>query len=410
MISTVASTGAGLGLKIPLLSNPWTAAALGIAELAPTLKNALGIGTAHLKANEFTKYQTPMGNEIIDLIKQYNQTQDPSIIQQVSNKWNELSTLGQSFAAQGGDQAKVWKQAQDTLKFIPGFLKDTGFTGTSSGASGTNAGDSNNFDFNNLNLGNFDFGNFINSLTSDKSGGNMGFDLGSLIRAIPSLAGINKNNTAGGNSSNASIPDWMKYLLPGLAGIGGGLSNRPATSTTTVSPTNLTSSSISTSTPNLDPGATGLRSNIIDQYMTLLNQDPNLKGYESSQLSDINRGYGAQATNLEGNLAARGITGPAAATSMQNLENQRFGAGINLRNQIPLLARGLKEDTLSKALTGFSGLVPSYGSTGTSGGTQSSSGVTTTGTKSGNIAGGAFSGASQALALLLGMGAFNRPT
>src|SRR5437762_5333586 len=150
MISTVAST-TGLGLKIPLLSNPWTAAALGVATLAPILKNALGIGTAHLKANEFTKYQTPMGNEIIDLIKQYNQTQDPSIIQQVSNKWNELSSLGQSFAAQGGDQAKVWKQAQDTLKFIPGFLKDTGFTGAPSGTTGagSNTGD---FSYNNLNL------------------------------------------------------------------------------------------------------------------------------------------------------------------------------------------------------------------------------------------------------------------
>src|SRR5206468_6370764 len=134
-------------------------------------------------------------------------------------------------------------------------------------------------------------------------------------------------------------------------GIGGGLSNRPTTSTSTVSPTASTYSSI----PNLDPNATGLRSNIIDQYMTLLNQDPNLKGYESSQLSDINRGYGAQRTNLEGNLAARGITGPAAETSLANLENQRFGAGINLRNQIPLLARGLKEDTLQKALAGFGG-------------------------------------------------------
>src|SRR5438132_8248323 len=264
MISTVAATTAGsLGLKIPLLSNPWTAAALGVAELAPVLKNALGIGTAHLKANEFTKYQTPMGNEIIDLIKQYNQTQDPSIIQQVSNKWNQLSTLGQSFAAQGGDQAKVWKQAQDTLKFIPGFLKDTGFTGS---PSGTNAGDgnSNNFDFNNLNLGNFDFGNFINSLTSDKSGGNMGFDIGSLLKSLPSLAGINLGggNAAAGSSSNSSVPDWMKFLLPVLAGVGGALSNRPTSSTSTVSPSNLTSSSTSTSTPNLDPGATGLRSNI----------------------------------------------------------------------------------------------------------------------------------------------------
>src|SRR6267142_2924554 len=151
MISTVAATTAGsLGLKLPFLTNPWTAAALGVAELAPVLKNALGIGTAHLKANEFTKFQTPMGNEIIDLIKQYNQTQDPSLIQQVSNKWNELSTLGQSFAAQGGQQNKVWQQAQDTLKFIPGFLKDVGFTGSPTGNSG-NTGDSN---FNILNLGN----------------------------------------------------------------------------------------------------------------------------------------------------------------------------------------------------------------------------------------------------------------
>jgi len=409
MISTVAATTAGsLGLKLPFLTNPWTAAALGVAELAPVLKNALGIGTAHLKANEFTKFQTPMGNEIIDLIKQYNQTQDPSLIQQVSNKWNELSTLGQSFAAQGGQQNKVWQQAQDTLKFIPGFLKDVGFTGSPSGTGSSNIGSTGDPSYNNLNLGNFDFSNFINSLTSDKSGGSMGFDIGSLLKSLPDLIGTlgGRNNAAGGSSSSESIPSWMKFLLPTLGGVAGGLSNRPTTSTSTVSPT--TSSFSSTSTPNLDPGATGLRSNIIDQYMALLKQDPNLSGYESSQLSGINKGYADQATNLEGNLAARGITGPAAATSMQSLENQRFGAGINLRNQIPLLARGLKEDTLSKAMAGFSGLVPSYGTTGT--GTQNTSGVTTTGTQSGNVAGGAFSGASQALALLLGMGAFNRPT
>src|SRR5439155_15793336 len=140
----------------------------------PVLKNALGIGTAHLKANEFTKYQTPMGNEIVDLIKQYNQTQDPSLIQQVANKWNQLSTLGQSFAAKGGQESKVWQQAQDTLKFIPGFLKDVGYTGTPSGIGSANAGDSNNSDYNNLNLGNFDFGNFINSLTSSGSSGSNG--------------------------------------------------------------------------------------------------------------------------------------------------------------------------------------------------------------------------------------------
>src|SRR5438132_6221770 len=199
MISTVAATTAGsLGLKIPLLSNPWTAAALGVAELAPILKNALGIGTAHLKANEFTKYQTPMGNEIVDLIKQYNQTQDPSLIQQVANKWNQLSALGQSFAAKGGQENKVWQQAQDTLKFIPGFLKDVGYTGTPSGSSGTNlnSGDSNNFDFNNLNLGNFDFGNFINSLTSkenDGSNGGNNMDWGSLLGSLGSLAGLGRN-------------------------------------------------------------------------------------------------------------------------------------------------------------------------------------------------------------------------
>src|SRR5947207_13551628 len=187
MISTVASIGAGLGLKIPLLSNPWTAAALGVAELAPVLKNALGIGTTHLKANEFTKFQTPMGNEIIDLIKQYNQTQDPSLIQQVSNKWNQLSSLGQSFAAKGGQENKVWQQAQDTLKFIPGFLKDVGYNGTPSGNTGNNLNSGNTGDpsFNNLNLGNFDFSNFVNSLTSDKSGGNM--DWGNLLKSLPGL-------------------------------------------------------------------------------------------------------------------------------------------------------------------------------------------------------------------------------
>src|SRR5207244_13440851 len=124
-------------------------------------------------------------------------------------------------------------------KFIPGFVKDIGYTGSSSGAS-RSSGDSNNSDYNNLNLGNFDFGNFINSLTSSGSSGSNGgnMDWGSIIKAGLGVTGLPTFNLPGGNSSgssggssSSSAPDWMKFLLPLLGGLGGGLSNRPSTFT-----------------------------------------------------------------------------------------------------------------------------------------------------------------------------------
>ena len=180
-----------------------------------------------------------------------------------------------------------------------------------------------------------------------------------------------------------TAPDWMKFLLPILSGGAGALSNRPSTITTTQN-------------PNLPKDAQDLRGNIVSQYQGLLNQDPNLSGYESSGLSQINQGFEDQRKTLEGNLAARGITGPAAETAMQNLENQRFSQGTQFRNQIPLLQTQMKSDILGKAMGGFTGLMPSYG-------------VTSTQNLPGNILGGGLTGASQALAMLLGMGAFNKP-
>jgi len=400
---------AGLASKLPFLTNPWTAAGLAVAELAPILKNALHIGTAHLNANNIVQgVENPFG----DAMKQISSK--GGSITDLQNAYNTYLQGVKGFQSKGGDNAKVagqsltnpslwntfntlWGQLGGGTPPTPGTDLNTLSTNNSGNINSGSTGDSSNFDINDLSKslgGNMGFGDLL-SLVSNfgnfggggtgSDTGTKGFDWGGLLKlggGVLNAVGGN-NSGAGGAGGMGSSPDWMKFLLPILSGGAGALSNRPSTITTTQN-------------PNLPKDAQDLRGNIVSQYQGLLNQDPNLAGYESSGLSQINQGFEDQRKTLEGNLAARGITGPAAETAMQNLENQRFSQGTQFRNQIPLLQTQMKSDILGKAMAGFGGLMPSYGATSTQ-------------NLPGNILGGGLTGASQALAMLLGMGAFNKP-
>lgn len=178
----------------------------------------------------------------------------------------------------------------------------------------------------------------------------------------------------GGNQNNG--PDWNKLLTALLAFTSGSLENR-----------SQKSSSTSTSTPVYGPEENGFKNNLISGWTDFMNKDPDLTGYTANQISDTNRLYGMQQQNRQGELAARGITGPAASAALTNLDDQRFAKNVQTRNEQPLLARQLKTDALSKAGSFFGTLKP-----GTSAFTSSET--------SGNILGG---GLNSLLAYLLGL-------
>lgn len=184
--------------------------------------------------------------------------------------------------------------------------------------------------------------------------------------------GVNLNIGGGGsNGSSNSNNDYLKWLLPLLAGITGGLDNRAQKTT---------------STPTFDPQVTPLRNTSIDQYMKLLTEDPDLKGYTASQTGEINRQSDVQKRLAEETAASKGVYGPAVATSLNNVDANRFANITKLKQGVPLLSRQLKSD----ALTSVGNFVNQNK------GTQ----VDT----SGNVLGGAFGGTTELLAYLYGLG------
>lgn len=176
----------------------------------------------------------------------------------------------------------------------------------------------------------------------------------------------NPNQGTGGNRSG--IPPW---LLPILAGVSGGLDNRPGTTT---------------SVPTFDDKVAPLRQQTIDSFSSLFSKDPDLVGYQTSQTGAINKQSDIAKQNAIEMAAAHGIVGPAVDTSLNSIETNRGNQVTNLNGQVPLLAHSLKVGDLSAVnsfLNGNKGLSV---------------------TSPGNVAGGALSGASGLLAYLYGLG------
>jgi len=185
-------------------------------------------------------------------------------------------------------------------------------------------------------------------------------------------------------------------ILLGTAAVGGALSNRPKTTTS-----NTTSSWNNTSTQNpvLDPIQQRIYELLTSRSINRLNQPTPLGGYESTGLSNINKVSDAVRRNLENRLASNGISGPAAGSSMTQLELARAGEATRFQNSLPLLARemGFQDEAAAAAAYGLKPL----GTTTTSTGTGTNMGSTTT---PGNMAGGALSSVGSILGYLAGMG------
>lgn len=183
-------------------------------------------------------------------------------------------------------------------------------------------------------------------------------DIGAILKGIPGI---------GSNGSNPSL----NWLLPLLAGVAGGLDNR-AQKTTSAS--------------TIDPALNPLRTSTINGYLDSL-KDPNLTSYEASGVGDINKSADSQRRLAEETLAARGVSGPAAATAINNVDANRYSDVLKFRQSVPLLATNLRNQALQNA-SGFINSSPRNTEVNTSG----------------NVLGGALGGTTELLAYLYGLG------
>lgn len=174
---------------------------------------------------------------------------------------------------------------------------------------------------------------------------------------------------------------WLSALLPILSGVGGLLGGQPQTTTqngsstsTTGGQTNTTnvgnqtntSSGTTSNTPVLNPTAQTLLNQLSSTYSGLLSQDPNLTGYQSQGENQINNNSQIQAQNAAETNAAKGVSGPAAATSQNSIDAGRIGQITNFQNSIPLLKQQMTQSLLGTGQGLFSS-IPT-GSTGTTSG------------------------------------------
>lgn len=207
---------------------------------------------------------------------------------------------------------------------------------------------------------------------------------------------------------------WAPALIAGLGGLGGLFGNRKQTQQQTSRFNNLNRSNISGSQTGqvhteLNPLAGAGYNTLAAQYQKMLGQDPDLKGYEANQFSDINRQSSQLGETQQGLLASRGITGPAALNAQTGLDNQAFAQKIGIHNQIPLLAQQMQQNLMGQA-GGFFNSIPTdtYTTGYTSGASEENQTGESTGTQTnpGNMLGGLFGGMGNLLAFLYGRGAF----
>lgn len=95
-----------------------------------------------------------------------------------------------------------------------------------------------------------------------------------------------------------------------------------------------------------DPNSTQLRQQLMKQQSSLF-QDPNLAGYQASQVNNINANSDLERQRLLEILASRGVSGPAVGFAEANLDRNRFSDITRLQQSIPLLSRSLKTEAIN---------------------------------------------------------------
>lgn len=209
---------------------------------------------------------------------------------------------------------------------------------------------------------------------------------------------------------------FLPALLSGITGIAGGLLNKPQT-TKTDQTTNTSNSSTSSATANqlpvYDPMQLQMRNYLISQFYNQTNPAAIhglVSGMTNNAVNDINSSAGTQEQALQASLAGRGLSySGAAGNAIGQQQQARMGQIFQQRAQAPLLEHSLQQQGLTSFADYLSRLP--VGSQSVSTGSENSTGtqhMTGTNVGSGNPIGGAVSGAGSSLALMYGLGAFNK--
>lgn len=213
---------------------------------------------------------------------------------------------------------------------------------------------------------------------------------------------------------------FIPALIAGVAGLAGGLLNKPQTTTGSQN-SNMTGSQTvnqsmtgsSSQNPQYDQLGSSLRAFLGQQYLSRASQTPDfMNQYQNSGIQAINSGANSSRQALQQILAARGLSNsPAAATSEAGQEANRIGQITQFNTQLPLVQDQLQQQRLQQLGGFFQGLP--VGSTSTTEGQQEGQTNTQQNTQGNfsqtgpnNSLGGAVGGLGGMLAYLYGKGGF----
>ncbi len=211
------------------------------------------------------------------------------------------------------------------------------------------------------------------------------------------------------------MPFFIPALISGIAGLAGGLLNRPKeiTKDSTGTSSNAFSSGTSGSfynSPTMDPMQSRMRDFLLQDYYTRAQGgDINhfLDAYKTMGVGGINRTSDMAQQNLSNSLAARGLSfSPVAGTALANAEQSRVGQINELNTSLPLLGEQMKQSRLTD-FSNFLSKLP-YGQQGTSESSTAGQQMGNTSEHSvandpGNILGGGIGGFGSMLAMLLAL-------
>jgi hypothetical protein len=171
------------------------------------------------------------------------------------------------------------------------------------------------------------------------------------------------NNMTQGNTNyfnSENFTTWLSSLVNGLV--------ESANNTT------------STTKYNIDPATQALIDKLTGQYSALSTPFDSQR-YQASQIQGINANNDLQKQAVQNVMAARGVSGPAAATAEANIDNARFGQINQMQQQVPFLANEWNKGNLNAAAN-FMSMIPK--GTTTTGMSNTSTSSTQSSNQSGN--------------------------
>ncbi len=156
---------------------------------------------------------------------------------------------------------------------------------------------------------------------------------------------VNQSGTSSGNTNtfnNEAFTTWLTNLINS--------SSNQATSSTTGY--------------NLDPQTQALINKLTGQYSNAITPF-NAQAYQGQQVQGINQNADLAQQSAANAMAARGVSGPAAATTAQKIDNSRFGAINQMQMNLPFQQNAYNLQNLGQAAQFLSFIPKSTTTTGT---------------------------------------------